>query len=135
MTSAKYIMWNERFSVEDSGLDSEHKVIFQLLNELYDALQTGHSGRPVRVIIEDACDYANRHFAHEEAILLKVGYSGFAKHVEQHRQYSKEVERIRMRANTSFEDMAFELFQFLKEWWLNHVTQVDQAYASCLKQH
>ena len=89
----------------------------------------------MRKIIDDACNYADRHFAHEEALLLKEGYSGFMDHIAQHRQYSSDVERIRMRADTSFEDMAFELFQFLKEWWLNHITQVDKAYASCLKEH
>ena len=43
MTSQHYVVWKDAFSVGSETIDSQHKGMFGLLNDLYNALQEGRS--------------------------------------------------------------------------------------------
>jgi len=130
MATQSYVMWKDAFSVGNENLDSQHRVMFGLLNDLYDTLQEGQSKKPINTLIEEACQYAKHHFETEEALMAKCSYPGLGEHKKAHEAYRKQVAQIQQ---GSKEDMAFELFLFLREWWLNHIRQMDSEYALCLK--
>ena len=113
-------------------LDSQHKGMFELLNNLYDALQEGHSQAEIHKRIEETRRYAERHFATEEALLAKSAYSQLAEHKQEHEKYVRHVEQICRGSEKSLDDVAFELFQYLREWWLSHITQTDKGCAGFL---
>lgn len=119
----------------NEAVDSQHKKMFELINELYTALQEGQDENQVRKMIDRACQYAPTHFKAEEALLAKAGYPHLDEHKQVHKEYIRQVEQIRENSKTSVGDMAFELFVFLKEWWLNHITQMDCEYGPELKKH
>ena len=52
-------------------------------------------------------------------------------HQLKHREYLDHVVQLRRKTMES-QDVAFEFFLFLRDWWLNHITQMDLAYAPYL---
>jgi len=52
-------------------------------------------------------------------------------HQLKHREYLDHVVQLRRKTMES-QDVAFEFFLFLRDWWLNHITQMDLANAPYL---
>ena len=77
MTSQNYVVWKDAFSVGSAAIDAQHKGMFGLLNDLYNALQEGRSQKDISEIVEKARQYAKQHFASEEALWAKSRCPGF----------------------------------------------------------
>jgi hemerythrin len=124
-----YVTWKECFSVAHPELDAQHQFIFKLLNDLHQAIETGNSDKPIEDYFEEVCHYADMHFATEETLMKRHGYPHLGGHCQFHRQFVARVEQIRQSTQG---DLSYEMFCLLKDWWLNHVTQVDRDYAPYL---
>ena len=133
MTSQNYVVWKDAFSVGSEEIDSQHKGMFGLLNDLYNALQEGRSQRDISEIVGKARQYAKQHFASEEAFWAKSDCPGLEEHKAAHQAYTRQVEQIWQRSGQPLADTAYELFFFLKEWWLSHITGMDAQYASSVR--
>jgi hemerythrin len=133
MTSQNYVVWKDAFSVGSAAIDAQHKGMFGLLNDLYNALQEGRSQKDISEIVEKARQYAKQHFASEEALWAKSRCPGLEEHKAVHQAYTRQVEEIWQSSGQPLEDTAYGLFFFLKEWWLSHITGMDAQYASSVR--
>ncbi len=128
--SPPFVIWKEAYSVGSRELDAQHQAIFKLLNELYAVLQEGGGDKPPPVLLQEAAKYAQQHFETEEHLMALCGYPRLPEHQQVHRQYVRRVAEI---GQDPEGEIDCELFLFLKDWWLNHVTQMDSEYAPFLK--
>lgn len=55
----------------------------------------------------------------------------FREHQQKHQEYLDHIGQLRRKTMES-QDATFEFFLFLKDWWQNHITQMDLAYAPYL---
>jgi hemerythrin len=133
MTSQNYVVWKDAFSVGSEAIDSQHKGMFGLLNDLYNGLQEGRSQKDISEIVGKARQYAKQHFANEEALWAQSCCPGLEEHKAVHHAYIGQVEQIWQSSAQPLEDTAYELFFFLKEWWLSHITGMDAQYASSVR--
>ena len=133
MDTELFLEWRDVYSVGQAELDSQHKQMLRMIIELHRALDRGLSEQELRRLIQEACDYAKFHFETEEAMLTRCNYPDLAEHRRAHREYANQVESIRQLSDLALEKMAYQLFFYLKEWWLSHITRTDQQYAACLK--
>ncbi len=124
---AAYLKWKPVYSVGNNDLDNQHKYMFELLNSIYAALQVGKSEQTIEQLLEKARLYGKLHFETEEKLLAGCGYPRWWEHRQVHEDY---VERVEAMSRTVGADTAFELFLFLKEWWINHITSMDADYSS-----
>jgi hemerythrin-like metal-binding protein len=132
MTTQPYLVWQERYSVGNKALDAQHKSMFVLLNELYDAFQDGQSTEAAAAMFHEAQRYAFTHFKTEELLLEQAAYPQLSEHKAKHRQYESDIERIKEQAERDGEYDSAALFLYLKDWWLNHILMNDQQYAPFL---
>jgi hemerythrin-like metal-binding protein len=109
MTTQPYVTWKDTFSVGNEEIDSQHKGMFGLLNNLHELVQEGRSGKRIVEIIEEVRQYAKRHFTCEEALMTVCGYPQLNEHKKAHEEFVSRIDQISKNAEKSEDDTAFEL--------------------------
>ena len=125
------IAWNDRLSVGIASIDKEHQKLVALLNEFYDAVQTGKGKESLARVLAALIDYTKKHFANEEQIFAKTGYPEAAAHKKAHDDLTRQVIEIQQKytqgANAT---LPTETLNFLKSWLLTHIQGTDKKYSS-----
>jgi hemerythrin len=129
-----FMVWNDQLSVSIEAIDTDHKQLVAILNELYDAIHAGHGREAVTEIIERLVDYTRYHFAREEELFSSTGYLDAAAHKREHDAMVAWVTDLRERMrNGTVAAPSFEVVCYLKDWLFHHVIASDQKYAPHLK--
>ena len=121
------LTWSKQMSVGNKTLDSEHRKIFNLVNEVDRAIQTKDSVRFAEALV--ALEAATRkHFANEAKIALQINYPFDLHHIE-HQYILKEMRLVKNElANFKgkwSESIAEHYFQFLSTWAVDHIDEDD----------
>ena len=66
-------VWEEKFSVGNEDIDTQHKGLFSLGNELFEASRT----QSIKPIIMRLYKYTREHFSSEEEMMKRIGYPLF----------------------------------------------------------
>jgi hemerythrin-like metal-binding protein len=130
-----FMTWDERFSVGVKTLDEEHKVLFGILNELYDAMKRGQAQVVTGHLLKKLADYTRRHFASEEAKMTASGFAGLAEHRDKHRDLIQRVEQFIVRFERGDIMLSVDLFNFLRDWLTTHIQKTDKEYGPWLTGH
>lgn len=121
--------WSEAYSVGSAMLDSDHRILIELLNQLQDATETGQSRQVVGSVLNVLAEYAEHHFRREEAVMAQIGYLGRADHERQHRALEARVTAIRECWQAGkHQALGEEVLTFLKKWLTEHILAADKAY-------
>lgn len=129
------IVWTETYATGIPDVDSDHQKIFDLVNNVYDAHQTGGGEAEVGAVIEQLLDYVNYHFEREESLLATVGYKDLEDHALAHGMLSDDMKAwaARFRADSS-EFRMDEFIKFLVSWLQTHILIEDMAYLKAVSQ-
>jgi hemerythrin-like metal-binding protein len=130
---AHFIAWIENMSVGVEVLDTDHKRLIELLNDLHDGIAAGHGTERLERVLEGLVDYVGTHFAHEEDYFSQTGYPGAAEHIQEHRALTKLVKDVQERYNHGkFEALSLNTMSFLKDWLAEHIQGSDKKYKAHL---
>ena len=132
----EFIEWDdERYSTDIDRFDEQHRHLFGLLNDLYVAIEAGHSEDVVGDILEELERYTEYHFGDEEEFMQDCGYAMdcadcFYNHREFHEEFVETVAEFRERHENG-EPITTDVLEFTKEWLDAHIggENVDQNYS------
>jgi hemerythrin-like metal-binding protein len=127
---SSFIAWQDYYSVGDDFIDSQHKQIIDIINQLYLAQNRGADHSVVLPLLDKLVQYTINHFRDEENLLLKNHFPDFMPHKAIHDKMRKETMAWRENANAVTEK---DLLRFLKNWWVNHIQIEDKKYAPYLQ--
>lgn len=130
-----FMTWDERFSVGVKTVDDQHIVLFEILNDLHDAMKKGQAQSVTGPLLRKLVDYTRHHFSSEEAKMAAVAYPGLAAHREKHRDLIQQVEQFIARFERSDIMLGVDLFNFLRDWLTTHIQKTDKEYGPWLIQH
>lgn len=117
------ISWDEKYAINVPRIDEQHQMLFNYLNEYYNSLANGKSMSIIDSTLKKLVDYANYHFKDEEDFMMLLPNYDFHSHKNQHNYFIVKVKEM---INMKKEEINFELFNFMKEWILNHVLITDK---------
>ena len=123
-----YIVWKDSFDIGVKEMDEQHKLFVGYVNELFDAIQSGNAETIVAPILDKLTDYIQLHFAAEENILKSINYPMLENQKAQHAYFVSELTFLK----SSFlnkSQTAHNMFLFLKDWFIHHITTEDLKYA------
>lgn len=124
------ITWKPFYSVGEPSLDSDHKHIIGILNELIEAVDRGSDQRIVKSVLDRLVQYTITHFKHEEEVMQEHGYPDLPQHKALHDRIRKRTIGLREHLTlVTGRDMLF----FLKDWWLGHIQSEDKKYSPYLE--
>jgi hemerythrin len=130
------ITWNDTYSVGMQEIDDQHKKLFTILNSRFDQMRNVNTIDTLETVLRELNDYASYHFATEEKYFLEYHYGKTEEHILQHNAFRESIQKFSERYRTeNKQNVAFEIMDFLVDWWLHHVTGADQEYKQCFTSH
>ena len=127
-----FIQWNARNETGIALIDEQHKGIVSIINTFYHLMGLRWGSTMLYSCISDTMkNYSRTHFITEENFLESMGYKDIEQHKDLHRKLSLEIERIEFDAIRLNE--AGPLLDFLKKWWIDHISEEDLRYAQYLR--
>lgn len=123
------IEWTPSLSVGVETLDTDHKLLISLLNQLDDAVSAGESEDIVGSVLDALLDYTDYHFGREEALMRACGYPDIDAHADTHADLRDQVASVRDRYKRYPESIQErEVMAFLKTWLTAHIMGRDKLY-------
>lgn len=125
--------WEERFSLHNELIDTQHKKLFALAQDVYDLPE--HSTKAqIRTLFVDFFDYMATHFKDEEAYMQSIGYPQIHKHKAKHKAIIKEMTRI-LRTSPNIEKIRISLLEEVQDWLVNHILIEDLEIEKWHREH
>ena len=131
----KAIEWEDSFATGVSLFDQQHKKLFDMINELHDAMQQKRSRDAIGRILNGLAEYTVNHFAEEERCFARTGYAEEAQHKQLHKKLVDQVVELLGKFNNGETLMTQEVITFLKDWLINHIQGVDKRYGPHLNKN
>lgn len=128
-----FLTWGEQYSVGEATIDLQHKRIFELVNELHEALCAGQSGAAIAGRLEGLASCARHHFSYEQRIMASCGYPELSRHRAEHAALARQMDRLCDQLRAGKTTMALEVVNFLQNWLTTHILSADKQYAPYLK--
>jgi len=122
------IKWSEKYSVNNFLLDSQHKKLIAIINELHTAMKVARGNEIMQTIFDELIWYTKEHFRTEEQIMLKFNYPGFNEHKEEHEKLTEQVLKLQKNYKDGDTFITMETVNFLKSWLINHIEGTDKKY-------
>ena len=128
------IIWTPAMSVGIEALDTDHKMLFGLINQLDIAILKDEADEIVASIINGLVDYTEYHFGREEAMMRACGYAELDSHLAQHQNIVTILQRLRDAYVDGFrEGIERQLLDFMRDWITGHILEEDMKYAPMMK--
>jgi hemerythrin-like metal-binding protein len=128
------VTWTQAMSVGIEALDTDHKMLFGLINQLDTAIAKGESEAIIASVINVLVDYTEYHFGREEAMMAAVDYAGFDAHRTGHRALVEALNHLRAAYTGGFrQGIETSLLEFMRDWIIGHIQGEDLKYAPFMK--
>jgi methyl-accepting chemotaxis protein/hemerythrin len=128
-----FMQWSSDYENGIKKFDDQHKVLFDLINQLYVAMKNKQGKSAMAGILNELANYTDFHFKSEEEAFDKFGYPHTAEHKAIHEKLVAQVIDFidKFQSGTAMVD--FNLLNFLQDWLNNHIKVEDKKYSSFLK--
>lgn len=130
-------VWKEIYSLQYPQIDVQHKKLFLLGNNVYNAMykekDTDIQHAKVKNLLKELKEYTIYHFKFEEDLLTKKEYDKLPQHMAEHKKFIADLEKLGNNLSDQYDKKAnFELLKFLSDWITKHIMLVDNDYKKCL---
>ncbi len=126
------ITWDNEFYLGVEKIDEQHKKLFDLIGDFYDALTIDENlfYEKRSEILKGLVEYTEYHFKTEEDLFDKHDYSSADLHKSQHRTFISEVSRQLENVLVADISHAKVFYGFLVTWLLSHIARADRAFCA-----
>jgi hemerythrin len=128
------VRWDDKYIVGNEVIDRDHKALFVLINDFYDAFQESNRRRDIGLVLMALVKYAEQHFRREEAIMAVNGYPAKDDHHEFHTKLYESIYQINERLASDPAPLDRQTIAFLKDWLSDHILVEDLKFSEFLRQ-
>jgi methyl-accepting chemotaxis protein len=129
------IQWGPKFYIGLKEIDDQHKVLVDLINEVYANYGKSGNKKKTSKVLEELVDYTVYHFGNEETYFNKFGYKDTPNHISQHNMFVDKIKKIAHDFDSGDASISIDLVDFLKDWLINHILKTDTKYVPFMKEH
>lgn len=140
------LVWTEEdFGVGIPLIDSQHRNIFKLLEDLVGTMRRQGTPAELGVALDGLLDYTKYHFQAEKMILDQYKYPDAESHGIEHQIFTdkitKRINEFKQNMMTNdgdngdFKKMNLELITFLGDWLTEHIQKRDRDYGNYCRQY
>jgi hemerythrin-like metal-binding protein len=117
-----------KLSVGIAEMDTQHKRILDIINELNKSVGAGASRAGAEVAVAGLVEYAQTHLQKEEAMLRRYQYPDYNAHKRIHEAMLNKLAHLAKRVEEGKKGAVVEVMMFVKDWLINHIQKVDMKY-------
>lgn len=125
---ALLFVWNDSYKTGIEIVDSQHRKLVDLINELYTQMGKGQGNQALAKTLDELVKYTVTHFTAEERLLEKAGYPDLPAHRKVHEDFTNRVKQMQRDVASGKFVMSVSLATFLKEWLSGHILGTDKKY-------
>ena len=126
------IVWSDVLSVEFDEIDEDHHKLVDLFNTLNHAIADGDNPDYVEAILDELIACTVWHFKHEERLMMKHDYKGFADHKEEHLALIESAQKLYEKFIQQDKQLSNDDIEFLDQWLTEHILTTDMALGGYL---
>lgn len=124
-----FFHWNDEYGVGLLEIDQQHRLLINLINDLYMAIHENKSTEATADFLTRLKDYALMHFATEKEIMRRNSYPEISGHLSQHNEMILKLAEVESKHFGGKFGLCSELIIFLREWLAKHICESDKALA------
>jgi hemerythrin len=129
-----YIIWKDEYSVSDKPIDLQHQQIVRVINDVYNLVKNGSSKEEIGKLLANLKRYTETHFDYEEKLMHLISYPDSVKHEALHKTMAEKTAGMCKVQQSSVNGiMPDEVLEFLRDWWVNHIRNLDVQYVPFLQ--
>lgn len=121
----KDLTWDNTLSVEVKEIDDDHRKLVDLFNLLGHAVAEGEAKNYIDAVMDELVSCTAWHFKHEERLMLKHGYDGYAAHRAEHQQLIDSAQALQSKLQQAGAVIDSADIQFLEHWLTGHILGAD----------
>ena len=126
------VEWNDSYLVNIKTIDGQHKQLFDLLNQLHDAMMMGQGQDAMGKVLNSLVSYTGSHFSEEERLFKQYDYPETERHTKEHEEFVKQVLDFQKNFNSGNAPVTIKILSFLRDWIQNHINGNDKKYSGYL---
>ncbi|WP_036839987.1 bacteriohemerythrin [Pleomorphomonas oryzae] len=129
--------WNTHLETGNGQIDGQHKRLFELTNNIADAVSGRGTLPDAPGLLAQLMDYADTHFCDEEQLMCQssLNLSKRQRHVCAHRSFQTRVQGIAAKSNLAQAETVSEILNFLVNWLVTHILKLDHRMVHALPEH
>ena len=132
------MQWTKDLSVGVDEIDSQHKELFNRINNLVTAIKQHRCKDEIDGTLKFLEEYAATHFAYEEHYMKDHCYDGYQQHRVHHAQYLANLSELKKeaavpRVHGSSYDLSVTTNQMVVDWIIDHILKVDGKFGEFMK--
>jgi hemerythrin len=131
----KIFSWKPSDSVDIALLDQQHQALFEVTQQLYDALSRADGLSVAEEVFSRLVEYSANHFATEERLMEKHNYPSLKTHRLEHRVFTNKLMVFKKDFRAGNNGVPSSMLPYLQSWIKDHVQRADRQYAEFLKAH
>lgn len=125
--------WKPEYSVGNVQIDSQHKQLFQMADDLHSAMVGGRGRQVIEQLLDKLIAYTRFHFTSEEGLMKESGYPDFPRHHELHEKLTKQVVDFQQQVKSGQSAVTVSIMQFLRDWLDHHIKGDDMKVGAHIR--
>ena len=128
-------MWNSGFEIGDKLIDSQHKELVKVTNELFEACSAGHGQDKMVETVNFLAEYAVKHFNDEERLQQSIRYPGYPEHKKLHDDFKATVTDAmnQLKAQGPSVLLITKITTIVGNWLLSHIKNEDSKIGAHMR--
>ena len=127
-----FFSWDEKYSVNIPEVDAQHKKLVSMVNDLFEAMNTGKGNDVLENILSGLVDYSKTHFSTEERLMKTCEYPYYLDHKKSHDDFASLALDLKQQFDNGNVMLSVKVGKFLKGWLVNHILGEDKKYVPFL---
>jgi hemerythrin-like metal-binding protein len=113
--------WSDTYCVKIAMVDSQHKVLVDLINELHQAIMARRGNESLGRVLATLVKYTKSHVAAEEGLLQANQYPDLVIHKAEHEQFTQTIVDFQGRFQRNEVAVTIDVMYFLEDWLAKHL--------------
>jgi len=119
------LQWKPEYSVGVESMDVEHQEMIDLINEIYEKLDSNPDADQIEQCLGDIFSTVSMHFALEESLMRKSNYAEYPAHKNDHEDLLDQIRDLMDDFDSDTAAGATRLEQGLSDWFAGHFATFD----------
>lgn len=124
----EHFAWKPSYRVGVDAFDEDHKKLFELMFEMYTALNHIPSKGEAKEVLMELKEYTETHFDREEKLMKKHDYPDIDAHCAQHDEMKQKIDEFLGKFNEEDVAVSKDALHYLENWLVKHIGITDKKY-------
>ncbi len=125
--------WKEEYTVDISVIDDQHKKFLDIINQLKIIINSNTCKEKVSDIFFQLAYLIDYYFIKEEIYFNDLKYPNFELHKAEHNKFINRIIQFQKDVENNKPDLCLEIYQFLEEWFDEHILKYDKEAVEYFK--